>query len=228
MLKPVSCPICEGKSFSDYHGRSDAQCDECGALERTRIAKLLIDQIVRLRPDARVLHLRPEPGLAAWLHRTVGEGYDPAEPRRHRVAEGVRTIDPWQDIVAIPTGSLDLVLHNHVLQEIPGNYTVFLQLLHSRLKDGGYHLFSVPISGGQYAEDGDTKMAPEARKARFGRERSLRRFGSADFEINLGAVFGIPRTYSLLDYLLPETLLAAAVSEVQWKLSSAAVFCVRR
>jgi hypothetical protein len=184
--------------------------------------------VVHLAPGAKVLHLRPEPGLADWFRRTIGAGYDAVETRQRKSADGARVIDPWTDVAAMPEGSLDVVLHNHVLQEIPGNYTVFVQLLHSRLKPGGYHLFSVPIGSGHYAEDGDAKMPAEERKAQFGRERHLRRFGRRDFATTLGAVFGLGANYSLVDHLLPETLLAAAVPESQWKLSSNSVFCVRR
>lgn len=228
MLALASCPICGSNGFSDYHGRNRAVCDSCGSLERTRVTKLLLDHVVQPAQGAKVLHLRPEPALGEWLRRTVGEGYDAVEPRLRKAPEGTRGIDPWKDIGSIPEGSLDLVLHSHILQEIPGNYTLFLQLLHSRLKPGGYHLFAVPIGRGHYAENGDTKMSADDRKAQFGRERHLRRFGRDDFDTTLGAVFGITRSYSLLDHLLPETLVAAVVPEAQWKLSSTSVFCIRR
>jgi hypothetical protein len=228
MGKFMLCPVCSSTSFSDYFGRKDALCSGCGSIERTRVAKLLIDHVVKLQPGARVLHLHPEPGLMAVLRASVGAGYDAVEPKGRRAAEGVRSIDPWQALDAIEPNSLELVLHNHMIQEIEGNYTVFLQRLHAKLRPGGYHLFSVPLSPGFFREDANPKMAQEERKAQLGRERHMRRFGRSDFHTTLGAVFDIPKNYSLLDLLLPEVLLAANVPDTQWKQSNAMVFCVRR
>lgn len=162
------------------------------------------------------------------LQIMFGAGYDPVEIKSRKAVPGVRKIDPIKDLVEIAPETYDLVIHNHILQEIPGNYTVFLNRLQMILKPGGYHLFSIPLNSGHFMENLDASMTPEQRKENFGREKHLRRFGRADFEQTIGIVFGLTRQYSLLDHLLSEVLLGAGVMESQWKLSSNSVFVVRR
>jgi hypothetical protein len=227
-VSEITCPICGGRSFSEEFGRPAARCDGCGSVERTRATKLLLDWVVRPTPAARVLHIGPEPDLSQHFRATLGASYDPATLKPRKPAEGERVFDPAVDLDGLEPGSLDIVLHHHVVQEVVGNYTIFLQRLHAALKPGGYHIFSVPISSGYYQEDADPRMEREERKERFGQSRSQRRFGRSSFDVTLGAVFGLTRSYSLLDHLLPEIMVAAAVPETVWKLGSNTVFCVRR
>lgn len=228
MAMKILCPVCGGGAFSAYRGRDAAMCDGCGSLERTRALKLVIDHVVRPKPGMRVLHLQPEPSLLKVMRDAFGEGYDPAEIKPRKAPEGIRTVDPWADFESIEHGGYDVVIHSHVLQRIPGNYTIFLQRLHALIAPGGYHLFSVPLAGGFYAENADQSMAHDERKKIFGGERYLRRFGKRDFELTLGAVFGHKRTFSLTDYVLPEYLLEANIPEEQWAFSGSTIFITRK
>lgn len=227
MTIDIACNFCGGKTFSPLYGRPSARCEDCGSVERTRITKLFLDHVAKIGPGTNILHIHPEPDLLKFLSDFLGNTYTPIELKPRKSAKSVRNVSAY-DVETLGIENFDVVIHNHVLQEVEGNYTIFVQKIHSLLKSGGIHLFSVPISSGFFEESGDPKISPEERKIRFGRERHRRRFGRSDFANSLGPIFNIPSNFSLTDYFLPETLIGAGVPENNWRLSSNLIFAVRR
>jgi phosphoglycolate phosphatase len=101
--------------------------------------------------------------------------------------------------------------------------------LHEALKLGGYHLFTVPIVGGYYREDADPTLTTKHRSERFLQRDHMRRFGTEDFDRSLGAVFGIGKGYSMLDFMSEADLTRAAIpAHLHRGVSGTSVFIVRK
>jgi phosphoglycolate phosphatase len=226
----AKCPICGGTEFVDFRKRVKAKCAACGSLERTRTVKLILDHVVKLRPGMQVLHFAPERSLTGFIHGVVGAGYkcfdlDPSGYKETPVE--VKAFNLCKDVFDLPERTYDLVMHNHVLEHLPCNYTVVLQQLQRSVKPGGYHVFSTPIPAGRYDEDLDPALSNDERIARFLQSDHIRRFGKEDFEATLGMVFGHKKTYSMLQFLTAEQLTGAHVPKQWWTLSGAAPFIVQ-
>ena len=224
------CPSCGGAEFEDLRGRKAALCPTCRSVERNRVARLFIDKHVKPQTGWRVLHIAPENDMARHLKTLCGDGYEPVdfdpEFYARRINMPVKGIDLCKDAQTLPSEHYDLVMHNHVLEHLPCNYTLVLQHLHRAVRKGGFHLFSAPIQGGHSREDFDPGMTPEQRKASFVQHDHIRRFGRADFDLTLGPILGLTSDYTLRTYFSAEELLGANVPERLWRCSGASVFMV--
>ena len=229
-----TCPCCGGTEFCAVNNRPAAQCVECRSVERTRVAKLFLEKHVRPEPHWRVLHLAPEIGLAkgpTGLIALLGDNYEPADfdvdryqPSLGRPVAKIDLRHP-QDL---PRERYDLVIHNHVLEHVPANWTLALQALHAALVPGGVHLFSVPMRGGYFREDLDLRLTEAERTQRFFHPQHMRVWGRKDLHLTLGPVLGIKRGYKLLDWFSAEELARAAIQPKRWnKPNGASVFMVR-
>jgi SAM-dependent methyltransferase len=183
-LKP-SCNICNGTVFETYRGRPGEKCAGCGAKARHRIALDVYQRFLEPVPDfgARLLHLAPEPSLHNWLGVKFGAGYlcADAAPERYPHAEVLKLVLP-QGFEIFPDGYFHAIIHNHVLEHIPGNFTTHLEAFVRILRPGGHMIFSVP---GPYIdrlteEGGEHLKSPAERLVRFKQEDHLKIFG-ADF-----------------------------------------------
>ncbi|RBI86970.1 hypothetical protein DRV85_02270 [Rhodosalinus halophilus] len=227
----IVCPICEGEDFREHTRRKHPRCTRCGSLPRTRSAWLLLNACLELGPHSRIAHFAPEPGIAARLHAACATGYERYDltPGRYHV-EGLPPagrFDLCRDVDTLPRQQYDAVIHNHVLEHLPCNYTIVLQQLHARLKPGGIHIFSVPMTSGYSREDLDPRLTREERRERYLQEDHIRKFGREDMEATIGMVFGLTRDYSLTDFVPPKELLRAAIPEETWAPSGSTVFAVR-
>lgn len=186
----MKCNICGGEQFKDVNGRHGVLCVRCGSYPRNRMMKLYIDRL-ELAGDARVLHLAPERGLMKAI-RERWSSYVPADfdVVRYRNVPGLRRFDLTDLDAYAELGAFDLVLHSHVIEHLPCNYTAVLVKLHKLLRPGGYHLFSVPIHGKAYEESFEA-LAPEEATRRFGQFDHVRRFAASDISRTLGAVFDL-------------------------------------
>lgn len=228
-----SCPLCGGAEFRDFKNRPLTECTRCKSKPRIRVAALFLTKIVKLKPGQRVLHFAPEPQICDLVYPIVGNGYEPCDydPPRYekRVPMSVRQFDLCTDARNLPSDTYDLIMHNHVLEHIPCNWTLVLQHLQRAVKPGGVHLFSVPISlHRRFEEDLDPKVSKAERSKRFMQYDHLRRFGRKDFAQTLGAVFDIPDTYSLEDFFSAEELHRAGIWQELWKVSGASIFYVSK
>lgn len=183
----LTCSICGGESFSDWRGRPDEQCDQCGALARHRVAMAIYQRhLFSLKGEGwplRVLHLAPEPGLHPLLSREIGVGYicADASPERYPHAECLKLFFP-NDFKIFPDSYFDAILHNHVLEHIPGHYRDHLIAFTRLLKPGGRMIFSVPgpYLGRQTIEGGENLASDAERLEKFLQEDHFKLFG-ADF-----------------------------------------------
>jgi SAM-dependent methyltransferase len=173
VAEPRECPIC------GYHGafepfgvvpRPNAMCPNCGALERHRQFKLMLDRTELPHPGSSLLHFAPEAAITR-LVRPLCEKYVTADLMRDDV-------DLNLDIEAIdlPDGSFDWVICSHVLEHV--NDIAALGELYRILKPGGIALLMVPIVEGWETSYEDYTVTEEsARLLHFGQRDHVRRYG---------------------------------------------------
>lgn len=140
-----------------------------------------------------------------------------------------RRFDLCVDTEALEPNSYDCIIHSHVLEHLPCNWTMVLVLLHRALKPGGWHIFCMPILSGQYEESLAPLTAEEA-VSRFGQNDHVRRFGRADLERTLGMIFqGSLERHILGNRFTDEVLDTANVPESERRtLSSSTAFVFRK
>jgi phosphoglycolate phosphatase len=228
----IRCNICGCQRFAPDK-RGWPICEQCRSKPRHRAMMLAIDTVVRLAPGQRVLHLAPEIGIARRIEAIVGDGYDPrdfdAERAAAQIGRHVGRLDLCTEAASLEADSYDLILHNHVIEHIPCNYTMALLRLQAALKPGGFHLFTAPMTGGYFREDNDPRLTPEERAERFLQGDHMRRFGTRDFAQSLGAVFGISNDYAMLDVMSEADMARANIpARFHRGVSGATVFIVRK
>jgi phosphoglycolate phosphatase len=190
----MHCNLCGGATFEAYRGRAAERCGQCGGKARHRVA---LDVYARfLFPAAagirRVLHLAPEACLHGALSSRFGDGYVTADasPGRYPHANAIRLRLP-DGFPALADASFDAVLHNHVLEHIPGHYRDHLREFLRIVRPGGFLIFSVPgPHAGRPTQEGGEHLASDTeRLARFLQEDHFKIFGD-DFAPAIAALPG--------------------------------------
>lgn len=193
--KPVhECPICGSRDFQPYNRRPLAQCRDCKSLERGRLLWMAMEKLGSLpNKSQRVLHIAPEPFFLSRLHKLYGSGYRPMDVQPENYENRyckVEKIDLCSDLSAFESDSVDLIIHNHVLEHLPCDVAPVLVALNRILAPGGTHFFSVPFRRGLTQEDLSPTLSDEERIRRFGQADHLRVFGTDDFLDFLAENFG--------------------------------------
>lgn len=139
-----SCPVCGYKGpFAPFKGRKDAMCISCGALERHRMQRLVLDVLPEraLFAGMSVLHVAPEEFFASlfrqWFRKYTSCDLDP------------KGVDFKADLTCLPfpTASFDVVYASHVLEHIQDD-RLALREIHRVLRPGGLAIVPVPIFTG--------------------------------------------------------------------------------
>jgi hypothetical protein len=196
--KPVSCNLCGGKVFGNMGRRKNVRCIGCGSLERTRAMLLILQKLKPTLENCRILHFAPEKALSSYFLDKVGpSNYFAADiaPENFAFCD-VRRFDLCKDLAGLEPESYDLIVHSHVLEHVPCNYTMVLHGLHKALKVDGIQLCCIPFSPGFYQED-CSPLSGEERTRRFEQSDHYRRFGQKDVQNTVGMVFDIPEEYDL-------------------------------
>ncbi|MFN3959407.1 MAG: methyltransferase domain-containing protein [Parvularculaceae bacterium] len=223
-----ACNLCGSTEFQEMNGRANAYCARCGSYERTRVMKLALDRL-GVPSEAAILHLAPERGLSEWL-RSQSRNYLAADidPATYPHIPDIVSLDLCDSTALDGRGPFDLIVHSHVIEHVPCNWTAVMLRLHRRLKPGGFHVFSMPIFGLAYEED-LSALSGEARAKRFGQFDHCRRFSPTDLGVTLGAVFRFPETYDLVREFGESSLRAANIPEAAWRgYSGHSVFVIAR
>jgi phosphoglycolate phosphatase len=188
------CNICGSTDFVDVNQRKQVLCAKCGSYERTRVMKLELDRVFPLekRKTLRCLHIAPERGLASVISSTFAD-YVPADidVERYRHIEKISFLDLCSKSSIEALGRFDVILHAHVIEHLPCNYTVALIRLHKQLNAGGRQMFSLPIYGAAF-EENLADIGDKERERLFGQFDHVRRFSAVDMNATLGAIFDIP------------------------------------
>jgi hypothetical protein len=136
-----------------------------------------------------ILHVAPETGLARRLKSLAGR-YVPVD----RDVSRFSTLMPEAKKVDLCSfdaevlGTFDLILHMHVLPQLPCDPSSVLAKLVGMLSEGGAMYFSVPIRRNFFTiQDTSYSLSREERKNRFGNEENWRVFGDGDVESVLNA-----------------------------------------
>jgi hypothetical protein len=229
MHKQPRCPLCGGRTFEPVRARPNARCATCRSVYRTRSAWLLLTEYCRVSPSQRIAHFAPERPIALKLRELCGESYEAydIDPAAFAFAQA-RKMDLCADLGELERGAYDIVIHNHVIEHLPCNYTMVLLGLHALLKPGGFHVFSCPLLKGYSRSDLSPALSGAEREKLFGQNDHVRRFGQRDFDRTLGMVFGLTAAYSLADYVPAEVLLEANVPAFRWTIEAGTVFVVRK
>jgi len=168
------CNICDGTEFADYRGRPNEQCVQCKSKARHRVgwdvyqAHLL--PIFEHDPQARCLHLAPEKSLHGLLKPKLGARYitSDAAPERYPHANCLKLYFP-KDFEIFPDDYFSAILHNHVLEHIPGSYRDHLRAFTRLLAPGGKMIFSIPgpYVGQRTVEGGEHLFSDAERLEKF-------------------------------------------------------------
>lgn len=168
------CPLCgwTGGRFLAFGQRPyvqlDAQCPQCGSLERDRLAYMLLKD--RLGPGQLTLHCSPEPALQWWL-KSISTSYVSMD------LEGARAMRAM-DLTALPLPdeAYTLVYCSNVLEHIPDDGRAIGEMRRV-LKRGAQAVIIVPVQGETTDED-PTVTDPRERHARYGQFDHVRFYGS--------------------------------------------------
>ncbi|RFB81168.1 methyltransferase domain-containing protein [Methylovirgula sp. 4M-Z18] len=213
----MRCNLCGGTEFSDMPKRPKVRCTACGSLERTRVAGLHIQHKLALQPGARILHFAPERGLSKLLRGIGGENYRCCDINPELYPGlGVERFDLTRDLFDLPRGYFDLILHNHVLEHIEGNYSAVLLRLAAALKPDGTMLFSMPILPGHFSDE-LIHGTHEEKLAKFGDTLHVRRFGRDFLQETIGMLFSIPAEYDLTRSFPEAVLEEANIPAHHWR-----------
>ena len=210
------CNLCGSDAFRDMGNRKDAICTRCGSYERTRVMKLFLDSNPRVA-GASILHLAPERGLYSYLSEVAGDYITgDIDLERYSHIPAIHKIDLCDVKTYTGLGRFDFIIHSHVIEHVPCNYTAVLMNLHRLLKPDGIHMFAFPIYGSAYAED-LSDLSESEKERRFGQYDHCRKFSSIDLDRTLGAIFKLPETYDLRDRFPDAVLDAANIPEIARK-----------
>jgi ubiquinone/menaquinone biosynthesis C-methylase UbiE len=196
-LMPV-CNICGSDSFVDMGARKAVKCALCESLERTRIMGLLLKKHGVPRPGMKILHLAPEKGIGMYFLKIVGQDNYHArdlDPSRYTFCNA-KQFNLCTDAEQLPDNYYDLIVHSHVIEHVPCNYSAVLLHLHRALSPEGLQMCGIPVSSGFY-EETCGPLSQEERTRKFGQFDHIRRFGDQDVQLSLGMIFKIPPVYDL-------------------------------
>lgn len=155
------CNICGNTEFIDFNGRLRIQCATCKSLERHRLIRWTLEALGYLKPEKswRMLHLAPEEMTHRYMMRAFGGGYICSDlfPSKYPHAQCLKLALP-EGFAIFPENYFDLILHNHVLEHIPGDYREHLVSFQNLLRPRGHMIFTVPsisqtslsVQGGEY------------------------------------------------------------------------------
>jgi SAM-dependent methyltransferase len=202
-----------GDAFSPGPGgRAGARCPACGALERHRALRLVIDGLAFARPGwVRCLEVMPQSATSAVLDRAaqVRETMEVSAAGTPERREPPAGDGGWDD------GSFDLVVALQVLQRVDDDVALLDELVRL-LRPDGVLVLQVPWRP-RHATVEDPAPSPEERTERYGHAEHRRSYGD-DLEVRIAAA-GLSVTRLTAGSMLSDALvrhLGLAANEPFW------------
>ena len=173
------CPICQHGSaqpFSDFRGRTNAICNNCGSLERHRFLWLAFTTLTNGTSvsDCSCLHFAPEPCFQQHFQTLFGDNYYTGDIQPGRAKYEVDITN-----ICFSENKFDYIVCSHVLEHVIEDITA-LKELYRVLKVGGLAFLSVPMRDGNTYEDYNI-TSPEEREKHFKQYDHVRHYGRDDF-----------------------------------------------
>jgi SAM-dependent methyltransferase len=171
---PTVCPICGSTGFLDFSGRPGAVCADCGALERHRALVRTQAALLSSGRGRTALEVGPlNPRVFGDFLRRHGWIVVCVDQSRRGHANDPRAVDfidfeaDMRDLSRFATGSVDLLIAQHVIEEIP-DYGHALAEAARVLSPTGCALLEIPF-------DPDRETSERHAPDRFG---NVWRFGA--------------------------------------------------
>ena len=173
------CPVCGHVGpFSPVKHKPEIWCPGCDSRPRHRLLKLWMDRGMRLAPGARVVHFAAEPWVRREMERR-GAVYQTAD------INGKFELRLDIAAMALPDGSVDMVIANHVLEHVDD--AAALAEIHRVLRPGGQVVLTVPlIEGFDRTYEDPAHDTADKRRLYYGDADHLRWYGR-DFRDRLAA-----------------------------------------
>jgi galactokinase/mevalonate kinase-like predicted kinase/SAM-dependent methyltransferase len=153
-----------------YDRKREAQCPQCGSLERHRLLKLWFDRVTPLYAKCRLLHFAPEDSVKAFVKPLCGL-YVTADLHRDDVDLKLNI-----EALDLDDESFDALLCFHVLEHV--NDKRALAEINRILVPGGLAILGVPIvEGWDVSYENPDVSTPKDRLLHFGNETHVRRYG---------------------------------------------------
>lgn len=180
----VKCNICGSSEFVDFNGRKNVKCKNCGSLERHRSLFHIISTLDlmnnKLIKFIRILHLAPEKCIYDYMYNAFGGAYIACDPQPdiypHAKCLNISFPDGFR---IFPDNYFNLIIHNHILEHIPGSYISHISEFHRLLVRGGCMIFTLPIYRDRYThEDISNNLTDEDRMRLYGQKDHVKCFGS--------------------------------------------------
>ena len=188
------CNICGNNEFLEFRGRPLEECSKCKSRARHRTAWHVYERHLFDNEFAqqRVLHLAPEAAIHNDLKSRLGAAYLTADPfpEKYPHAQCLKIFFP-QDYEIFPNGYFTTILHNHVLEHIPGSFENHLLSFKRLLRVGGKMIFSIPgpYEDRKTIEGGEKLATDQERLEQFLQEDHFKLFGN-DFVEKLASIEG--------------------------------------
>jgi predicted SAM-dependent methyltransferase len=168
------CPCCGGsfRAFRPRDDRPEARCPGCNSYERHRVLWMWLRERGGLgSASLDVLHVAPEPVLEERLRALPGVRYTAGS--LFPTGEQVR-VDLTD--VPFPDGSFDVVLCNHVFDEIPDDRRAFSEI-YRVLRPGGRLITQTPVDKRREHTYEDPSLPPARRREVFQTADDVRVYG---------------------------------------------------
>lgn len=187
--KNVECPYC-CRTFITFLPfgivlRANAQCPNCGSLERHRLIWLFLqNRMDFFNRKLRLLHVAPEKLFFERFSKDENIDYVAADKFTKGYTYPAGTIN--MDITAIdyPDNSFDVILCSHVLEHVPDDLLAMREL-YRVLKPEGWAILQVPIDKSRPVTFEDFSVTdPAQREKVFGQSDHVRIYG-ADYKDRL-------------------------------------------
>lgn len=147
-----ACPICDSENLVEFAGRARARCEDCDALERHRALADQMSTLLQRGGGRRALEAGPvSPRVFGGFLRDRGWRYESIDKSRRGSPNDPRAVGfvdheaDLCDLSLFAADSMQLVIVQHVIEEIP-DYESALAELARVLAPDGTALLEIPFS----------------------------------------------------------------------------------